>query len=110
MADKRAFDLGLKLANDTTQLPSVRTAAAALVGAAGKGDARAFPLVFDRFKKALESGNAGDIMVSLRGLITIADPRGQEAFDLLKAKYKNNPGAMAAIGQYEAEFKAAIKQ
>lgn len=110
LADKRAFDLGLKLANDTMQLPSVRTAAAALVGASGKGDARAFPLVFDRFKKALESGNAGDIMVSLRGLITIADPRGQEAFDLLKAKYKNNPGAMAAIGQYEAEFKAAIKQ
>ncbi len=110
LGDKRALDLGLKIANDKTQMPGVRTNAAAVVGATGKGDARAFPLVFDRFKKAFDSGNTGNLIASIEALIRVADPRGQQAFDMLKVKYKDNPGAMNAITQYEAQFKAAIKQ
>lgn len=110
LGDKRALDLGLKIANDKTQMPGVRTNAAAVVGATGKGDARAFPLVFDRFKKAFDSGNTGNLIASIEALIRVADLRGQQAFDMLKVKYKDNPGAMNAITQYEAQFKAAIKQ
>lgn len=110
LGDKRAFDLALKLANDTSQLPAVRTAAAAVVGATGKGDPRAYPLVFERFKKAFDSGNVGELVASIQALIKVADPRAQAAFDMLKVKFKDNPGAMNAITQFEAQFKAAIKQ
>jgi len=45
----------------------------------------------------------------LQALIKVADPRGQEAFDMLKTKFKDNANALNAIGQYEAQFKAALK-
>ncbi len=109
LGDKRAFELGLKLANDTSQPPAVRTAAAAVVGATGKGDPRAYPLVFERFKKAFDSGNIGELVASIQALIKVADPRAQAAFDMLKVKFKDNPGAMNAITQFEVQFKAAIK-
>lgn len=110
LGDKRAFEIGLKMANDKGLLPGIRTSAAAVVGATGKGDPRAYPLVFERFKKAYDSGNVGLLIPSIEALIKVADPRGQEAFDMLKTKYKNNTGAMQAIGQYETQFKAAVKQ
>jgi aminopeptidase N len=110
LGDKRGFEIGLKLANDKTQLPGVRATAAAVVGATGKGDPRAFPLVFERFKKAFDSGNVGYLIPSIEALIKVADPRGQEAFEMLKTKYKDSPGAMSAIVGYETQFKAAIKK
>lgn len=110
LGDKRGLDVGLKMANDRSQLSGVRTAAAAVVGATGSGDPRAFPLVFGRFKKALDSGNVGELIGSMQALIKVADPRGQEAFDMLKEKYKGQPGPLNVIGQHEAQFKAAIKR
>ncbi len=109
LGDKRGFDIGLKLVNDKTQPTAVRTVAGAVVGSTGKGDPRAFPIVFDRFKKTLDSGNVGNLIPSIQALINVADPRGQEAFDMLKAKYKDNPGATQAITVFETQFKAAIK-
>ena len=110
LGDKRAFDTGLKMANDRSLPPAVRTVAGTVVGATGKGDARAFPVVFERFKKAYESGNVGNMIAAVEALIKVADPRGQEAFEMLKAKFKDNPGAMQSITQYETQFKAAIRQ
>jgi hypothetical protein len=40
--------------------------------------------------------------------VRIADPRGQQAFDMLKEKFKNNPGAMNFVTNLETQFKAAI--
>ena len=47
---------------------------------------------------------------SAHALIQIADPRGQEAFDMLKTKYKSDPGAMRQVLAFEAQFKDAIKK
>ena len=39
----------------------------------------------------------------------MADPRGQQAFDMLKEKFKNNPNALNfRVTALEAQFKAAI--
>ena len=42
--------------------------------------------------------------------ITLADPRGQEAFDLAKEKFKNQQNLLGFVGQIEAQFKKAIEK
>jgi aminopeptidase N len=110
LGDKRAFDVAYNITTDKNQPVSVRTAAGAAIGATGKGDPRAYPLIYDQFKKAYDSGNIQNLIGSIQAIIKVADPRGQEAFDLLKTKYKDSPGAMQAITAYELQFRAAIKQ
>lgn len=109
LGDQRAFEVGFSMTLDKNRSLRVRSAATAIVGAAGKGDPRAYPVIFGQFKKAFDVNNIEGILSGIRAIIKIADPRGQEAFDMLKAKYKSSPEAMAAIGVYESEFKAAIK-
>ncbi|MGI8469088.1 MAG: M1 family aminopeptidase [Pyrinomonadaceae bacterium] len=106
--DKRAFDVGYKIANDTTQPMSVRSAALEIVGATGKGDARAYPLIFDAFKKNLDANNFRGIFNGLQAIIKLGDPRGQEAFDLMKAKFKNQPNILGFVAQLESQFKASV--
>ena len=44
-------------------------------------------------------------------LITmLADPRGQEAFEMLKTKFKDDANAIVAVNQYETQFKEAVKE
>ena len=109
LGDKRSFEVGYKFATDTKQPLAVRTKSLAIIAATGKGDSRAYPLIFEQFKKSLETDNPRFILNAIDALIKLADPRGQEAFDLLKAKYKDRADVLAVIGQYEAQFKAAIK-
>lgn len=45
----------------------------------------------------------------MNAFIKIADPLGQEAVDMLKTKFKDQPGALQAITRYESQFKEAIK-
>jgi HEAT repeat protein len=109
LGDKGAFETGYKMATDRNLAPNIRAAATAVVGASGKGDPRAYDLIYAAFKKAFDSGNVGNLTSTLQAIIKIADPRGQAAFDMLKVKYKDNPAAMQAIAQVEAQFKAALK-
>jgi aminopeptidase N len=108
LEDKRGFDTAYKIATDKQQAFNVRTAALRVVGAVGKGDPRAYPLIFEKFKTAYAAGNVQALQNSVRAIVRIADPRGQEAFDMLKAKYKDNAGAMQQIAFFEGQFKAAI--
>jgi aminopeptidase N len=108
LGDKRALEIGFAAASDKTVSTRIRTSALGIVGSAGKGDPRAYPLIFDQFKKAFDANNIQGIINSLTAIIKIADPRGQEAIDMLKEKFKNQPGATSAIAQFEAQFKAAI--
>ena len=110
LGDKRAFEVGYKVATDKALPSNLRTAALKVVGATGKGDARAYPLIFEKFKAAYDAMNIQGIINSIQAVIKIADPRGQEVFDMLKEKFKGQPGPLAAIAEYEAQFKAAIKQ
>ena len=108
LGDKRSFETGYKLATDKTQPISVRTKSLSIIAETGKNDQRAFPLIFDQFKKSLASDSQRGLQNSISAIIKLGDPRGQEAFDLLKAKYKDRPQVLAFIAQYEAQFKASI--
>lgn len=110
LEDKRGLDLGIKYANDKTQPSAVRNAAMSLLAAAGKGDHRVFPIVFDRFKHSVEQNDFGGIFSGINAFIQLADPRGQQAFDLLKEKFAKNPQIVGAASFFEAQFKAAIKK
>ncbi|HEX8263960.1 MAG TPA: M1 family aminopeptidase [Pyrinomonadaceae bacterium] len=104
--DKRAMEIGFRY-NDKSFAPNVRTAALGVLAETGKGDQRIFPLVFDSFKKSLESSDFNGIFTGLVSLIKLGDPRGQEAFDLAKEKFKTNQGLMGFISQLEGAFKQA---
>ena len=108
LGDKRAFDVGYKIATDPTLSRNIRTNALGVVGATGKGDPRAYPLIFEQFKKAADSTNFQGIVNGLNAIVKIADPRGQEVFDMLKTKFKDQPGALNFVSSFEARFKAAI--
>jgi aminopeptidase N len=88
LGDKRAFDLAYKTATDKMQMPNVRTTALTVVGATGKGDPRAYPLIFSQFKQALDANNFQGIFSGAQAIAKLGDPRGQEAFDLMKTKFK----------------------
>jgi aminopeptidase N len=108
LEDKRALDLGIKYVNDKNQPPSVRRAALNVIASAGKGDERAFPILFDNFKKAVDANDFGGIFGGMQAFIRLADPRGQQAFDLLREKFKTQPQFAGTIDFFEKQFKAAI--
>ena len=85
----------------------LRTAALVVVGKTGKGDPRAYSLIFEKFKSAFDSGNIQGIQNGIVAIVKLGDPRGQEAIDMLKAKFKNNAGAMQWLASQEVALKAA---
>jgi aminopeptidase N len=85
-------------------IPACETLAA--LGKADKG----YPIVHERFKKAMAENDYSDIFHHVVLVVTLADPRGQEVFDLLKVKFKNDSNAMVAVNQYEAQFKDSMKK
>ncbi|MDQ6786838.1 MAG: HEAT repeat domain-containing protein [Acidobacteriota bacterium] len=104
LGDKRAFAVGLKSANDKTEWQTVRTSALAVVGAFGQGDARAYPLIFESFKKAADNNQFQAMFDALGAIIRIGDARGQEAFDMARAKFKNDPNFLGYVDTYEKVF------
>ncbi|CAN5458490.1 M1 family aminopeptidase [soil metagenome] len=109
LSDKRAFDLGLKYADESSS-PNVRSTALNLVAATGKGNPKAYSPVFGGYKKALENNDFQATFSGLQSFVRLADSRGQEAFDLAKEKYKNQPYLLGFVNQLEAQFKKAIEQ
>ncbi|MDX2032328.1 MAG: M1 family aminopeptidase [Blastocatellia bacterium] len=90
-----------------TPIWDYRLTAAQTIAALGKSDA-AFPMIFARFKTSLDENDLNDIFSNLLLLTTLADPRGLEAFDLLKAKFKTDATMMQTIGNLEAPFRKTI--
>jgi aminopeptidase N len=108
LGDKRGFDIAYKIATDTSLSRSLRTNALAVVGVTGKGDPRAYPLIFEQFKKASDANNIQGMINGINAIVRVADPRGQEAFDMLREKFKGNANALNFVANLEAQFKAAI--
>ena len=104
--DKRAMEIGFKH-TDKAFAPNVRTAALGVLAETGKGDERVFPLVFESFKKSLESNDFNGIFSGLVSFIKLGDARAQQAFDLAKDKFKNQAGLMNFVSQFEGAFKQA---
>ncbi len=109
LGDKKAIAIGFKF-NDTAYSRRVRSSALGVLAASGKGDERIFPLLIENFKKALENSDFQSIFNGFQSFIRLADPRGQEAFDLAKEKFKGNQNLLGAVKQAEDQFKKAIGQ
>ena len=110
LGDPRGFEAAYKVATDKSLPFNVRTAALVVVGETGKGDPRAYPLIDEKFKAAFDSNNIQGMVNGIQAIVRLADSRGQEALDLLKTKFKDNPGAMQFVASQEAALKAAIKK
>lgn len=108
LEDKRALETAFKYAQDASQPTAVQSAALKIIGAEGKGDQRAYPLIFESFKTALDNNDFQALFNSVTAIIKLADPRGQEAFDMLRVKFKGNEQAMNYINNVESQFKAAV--
>ncbi len=107
LGDKKALDIGFKY-KEKTYPAAVQSGALGVLAGAGKGDERVYPLLLENFKKALDNNDFNSIFNGFQAFIRLADPRGQEAFDLAKEKFKTNQNLLGFIGQLETQFKAAI--
>ncbi len=109
LGDKRALEMGFKY-TDKSYSNSVKTAALGVLAATGKGDPRVYPLLLENFKKSLANNDFQGIFSGLQSFVSLADPRGQEAFDLAKEKYKGQANFLGFINRIEVQFKEAIKK
>jgi aminopeptidase N len=109
LGDRRALDLGFKF-TDKSYPANVRSAALNVLAGSGKGDARIYPLLLESFKTALENNDFQGIFNGLQSFIRLADPRGQEAFELAKEKFKEQANFLGFINQLENQFKKALEQ
>ncbi len=110
LRDKRTFDFAFKYANDKTQPKDVRSIGLIAAAESGKGDARAYPLIKQGFDTAFKNQDFQAMFDSMYAIVNLADPRGQEVFDTMKAKFKDNPQFMGFITQFESQFKKGLKK
>lgn len=117
LGDPRGFEIAMKALSDT-QLPRWRLAtsnwdyrvfAAQLIASLGKSE-EVFPIIFKRFKNSLNENDIDGIFNNIVLINTLAHPKGQEAYDLVKEKYKNNTTIMSAITAFEEQFKSSIQK
>jgi aminopeptidase N len=118
LQDKRAFDLAYRALADSAlprwRLPvgsvwDYRVIAAGTIAALKMGN-MAYPLICRRFKKALEENDKDGIFNNVLLVSILGDPSGQEVFEVVKMKYKDDSNATNAINQFEIQFKEAIKK
>jgi aminopeptidase N len=116
LGDPRGYDIAFKALSDlnsphwtlATPVWDYRLTAAQTIAALGKS-AVAYPLLAAAFKKALDEEDLHGTFYNALLITTLADRRGQEAFDLLKTKFKDDANAMSAVNQYETQFKQATQ-
>ncbi len=99
------------LARWTLSTPPVwdyRVVAVQTIQALGRS-ADAYPLVNDRFLKALREDDPHVIFNYALLLATLGDSRGKAAFELLREKYKNNENYLNAVNLFEGQFNATQK-
>ncbi len=79
LGDARAFDLGLRYAAKGNT-SAVRAGAVTILGAAGKKDARAFPLVSEAFTQGITRQDFQVAVAAAEALIALGDARGIQLF------------------------------
>jgi aminopeptidase N len=118
LGDSRGFDIAFKALSDLTlprwRLPNgsvwdYRIFAAQTIASLDKSK-EAYPLILERLKKSTIENDLDGMLNNLLIINTLAYPDGQEAYDLLKVKFKDNPEITMAITQYENQFKESLNQ
>ena len=108
LGDPRALDSAVRFAARGNPL-GVRGAALSVLGAAGKNDPRAYPLIADTFTAAVESGNFQLYRPAASALIAIGDPR---ALELVKTAHDHatNPQIQQILAQLQKTLEDQAKK
>jgi hypothetical protein len=59
--------------------------------------------------KSVQENDLNDIFSNALLVATLGDPRGQEVFEQLKARFEGNENALMATKQLEAQFLTGTK-
>lgn len=114
--DPRAFEIAFKALQDLhsphwvlgTPVWDYRIIAAQTIASLGKGDS-AYGYMFKAFHQSMNEHDIHGIFYNTLLLTELADKRGQEVYDALKIKYKEDANAMTAVNQFESQWQKAIK-
>ena len=109
LADKRALELGFTYSAAGNNV-GVRTAALGLVGAVGKDDPRALPLLSSALNQGFEYRNFAMVSGAANALVTLGDERGLAVFGELRKKAANSPQVLTAIANYETRLRAKLTE
>jgi hypothetical protein len=63
----------------------------------------------ERFDKSMAENDLEGIFNNTLLIATLGDARGQEIFDALKVKYKDDLSILQAVEQYEMQLKEVLK-
>lgn len=69
---------------------------------------KAYPILLERFKLAMQENNRDDIFHQVLLIVTLGNPQGLEIFALLKGRYQYDENAMSAIKVFEEQLKADL--
>lgn len=106
LGDARALDYGLRYAG-AENTNAVRAGAISILGAAGKREARAFPLVSDAFTQSLEDSNFQVGIAAAEALVALGDPRGLTVIRDVRPKIKN-PQVQQFLEVFEKRLQGTI--
>ena len=73
--------------------------------ALGRGR-EAYPIIAQRFQKAMAEDDVNDVFSNVLLLAMTGDPRGQALFDQLKIRFRDDANAMLAVNAYLEQFEA----
>ena len=112
--DPRGFELAFSALKDLTSPHWVlatpvwdyRLSATETIRSLGKSSL-AYSFLFDSFKKALDENDIHGIFYSVTLLISLAEPRGEEMFVMLKEKFKQDETILGSVLSYETQFREA---
>ncbi len=79
-----------------------------MIGAVGKDDPRAFPLLSTALNQAFEWRNFAMVGGAANALVTLGDERGLGVFEELRKKAANSPQIVGAISNYETRLRAKL--
>ncbi len=117
LGDQRAFEIAIKALSDLKlprwRLPDgsvwdFRIIAAQTIASLGKAE-EAYPLIFERLKISMDENDLNGIFNNVLIIKALADPKGLEAFDILKIKFKDDVNTLAAVDFHESLFKETLK-
>jgi aminopeptidase N len=117
LGDLRGYDIAYKALTDLTSphwvlavpIWDYRMIAAQTIKTLGRSK-DAYPFLSAAFKKAIDENDTHGIFYNTLLITELADARGLEIFDSLKAKFKDDANAMVAVEQYESQLKESTKK
>ena len=108
LGDKRALEIGLRYAQKGN-FPQVRAAALRLVGSVGSGDPRAYPLISESLKQAVERTDFNLVFGSAEGLVNLADPKGLTLMEELWKQAEGRPQVQGVIKNFQDQLKKKVE-